>query len=984
MLRLPVLLLGLVVICSSVGAAPDIPKEPVLRIETGAHLSPITRISSDAAGNWAVTSSEDKTARIWDLRTGKALSVLRPPLGRESVGALYAAAMSPDGRQVVAGGNAAFDNKTHSIYLFDRATGSLPPKSTLSGIEAPVTQLAWSTDSQLIAVGLRQEGLRVFRRNLGFVGADPEYNDAIYGAAFAQDGRLAVVSLDGYLRVYGFGKGGLERLARKQLPGKAYSVAWSPDGSQLAVGLQDAPRAVVLSASSLNVLATVDGGGSGNLGRVAWSPDGETLYAAGSVVRGGRFAVFAFAGRGQGAGREVASFGNTVSSLSSHAAGLLASSAEPAWASFDGSGGSRFVVGARNGDFRDAGNTFRVSQDGQIIAFPMAQGGREPAVLDISKGELRSAAAPDATKPPKVPGDLSDWRNSTAPRFAGRPLTLRPGEVARSAVELPGGGRFALGTEWFLRLFGNDAAQLWERRMPGAVWAVNASGDGRWVVAALGDGSVRWYRASDGEEQLALFVHGDHERWIAWTPTGYYDTSMGGENLVGWHVNRGFNQSADFFSVGRFRDRFYQPSVIQKVMQLGDEQEAVRAHRAEMAMLEQMNAEAPPPAPLKTAPVKPAAKPAMTPAPAPVNTTLAAAKPQITEVLPPVIELQSDRLLESNESQVPVRYTVRAPGDAPVKDVKFRINGKLERNIKTRATRSPEGQVFEAVVPVPPKDSEILLIAENKHAKSEPVSITVRRPVGTVGKQPYIEKYETLYMLVVAVNKYPGQNALQLPVKDASDFRRQMTRIATPQPGKPALYERPAMKILIDEEATQENVRAGLKWLRESVKERDAGVIFLAGHGMSQEQSYFFIPYRPDSVGKSGDWVAGKEIVETLQNLPGRAMFFLDTCHSGALANQAKVAGTLNQVDEERGVIVFASATAKELAQETDEWGNGAFTKALIEGLRGEAEDPRDKLVYPTGLKRYVTRRVRDLTDNQQRPYFSDHGIDDPIAVVVK
>jgi hypothetical protein len=101
---------------------------------------------------------------------------------------------------------------------------------------------------------------------------------------------------------------------------------------------------------------------------------------------------------------------------------------------------------------------------------------------------------------------------------------------------------------------------LWEKRTPGAVWGVNVSGDGRWVVAALGDGSVRWYRASDGQEQLALFVHGDHERWIAWTPTGYYDTSMGGENLVGWHVNRAFNQSADFFSVGRFRERFYQPS----------------------------------------------------------------------------------------------------------------------------------------------------------------------------------------------------------------------------------------------------------------------------------------------------------------------------------------------------------------------------------------------------------------------------------------
>jgi hypothetical protein len=111
----------------------------------------------------------------------------------------------------------------------------LPPKSTLSGIEAPITQLAWSADSQLIAVGLRQEGLRVFKRNLGFVGADPEYNDAIYGASFfprwssgggCRAGRFAA-------HLYAFGKNGLERLARKQMPGKPYGVAWSPDGSQI-------------------------------------------------------------------------------------------------------------------------------------------------------------------------------------------------------------------------------------------------------------------------------------------------------------------------------------------------------------------------------------------------------------------------------------------------------------------------------------------------------------------------------------------------------------------------------------------------------------------------------------------------------------------------------------------------------------------------------------------------------------------------------
>lgn len=948
---------ALALIAGTAWAVPEVPREPVLRIETGNHLSLITRISSDAAGNFAVTSSEDKTARIWDLRNGQQVSVLRPPLGQESVGALYATAMSPDGRQVALGGNAAFDEKTHSLYLFDRNSGALPPKSTLSGIEAPITQLAWSADSQLIALGLRQEGLRIFNRKLGFVGADPEYNDAIYGAAFAADGRLAVVALDGSLRIYRLGKNSLERLVRKQMPGKPYSLAWSPDGRQIAIGLQDAPRVLVLSATTLEVLRTLDAGGSGNLGRVAWSPDGQEIYAAGSVTRNGRFPVLSFAANGQA--REIGSFANTVTGLATHAGGLLASSAEPAWAAFDRSGAERLMVSARSGDFRDAGSSFRVSHDAQLVTFPMRMGGREIVVFDAAKAELRSAAAPGAAKLALVPDGLSDWQNSPAPRLNGRLLPLRDGEISRSAAANPQGQGFALGSEWFARMFSGDGRLLWEKRTPAVVWGLNVSGDGRWVVAALGDGSIRWYRSSDGQEQLALFVHADHERWIAWTPSGYYDTSMGGENLIGWHVNRAFNQSADFFSVGRFRDRYYQPVVIQKVMQLADEKAAVNAFRVDASLSAQVQAEA---------------------ALARAASTSAA---PVVDSLPPVIELQSDRLLESNDGQVTVRYAVRTSGDAPVKAVKVRVNGKLERNIKTRSMRSAEGQIFEVIVPLPPKDSDILLIAENRNAKSDPVTVSVRRPLTAGGKPLYVERYETLYILVVAVNKYAAGNALQLPVKDARDFLDQMTRIAN-APGKQRLYDHAEVKVLLDEDATQEKINDGLKWLASSVKERDAGVIFLAGHGMSQDNSYFYVPYRASDIGKKQDWLPGIVFVDTLQNLPGRAMFFLDTCHSGALANQAKVAGTVNQVDEERGVIVFASATAKELAQETDEWGNGAFTKALVEGLRGGAEDPRDKFIYPSTLKRYVTRRVRDLTNNQQRPYVSDHGIDDPIAVVVK
>ena len=43
----------------------------------------------------------------------------------------------------------------------------------------------------------------------------------------------------------------------------------------------------------------------------------------------------------------------------------------------------------------------------------------------------------------------------------------------------------------------------------------------------------------------------------------------------------------------------------------------------------------------------------------------------------------------------------------------------------------------------------------------------------------------------------------------------------------------------------------------------------------------------------------------------------------------------------ENGIVVFTSSTGNELSQEKEEWNNGAFTKAVVEGLRGAAARPR-------------------------------------------
>ena len=101
--------------------------------------------------------------------------------------------------------------------------------------------------------------------------------------------------------------------------------------------------------------------------------------------------------------------------------------------------------------------------------------------------------------------------------------------------------------------------------MPGVAWGVNLAREGRLILAAYGDGTIRWHRTADGEELLALFIHVPDDpkadkRWVLWTPEGYYTASPGGEDLIGWHVNRGPDQAADFYPAETFRSTFHRPT----------------------------------------------------------------------------------------------------------------------------------------------------------------------------------------------------------------------------------------------------------------------------------------------------------------------------------------------------------------------------------------------------------------------------------------
>jgi uncharacterized caspase-like protein len=118
----------------------------------------------------------------------------------------------------------------------------------------------------------------------------------------------------------------------------------------------------------------------------------------------------------------------------------------------------------------------------------------------------------------------------------------------------------------------------------------------------------------------------------------------------------------------------------------------------------------------------------------------------------------------------------------------------------------------------------------------------------------------------------------------------------------------------------------------------------------------------------------------------------MDACHSGNLPIARRsvvgtdVTGHINDLSSaENGAVVFSSSAGSQFSLESPRWGNGAFTKGLLEGLSGKADYNKDGAISVNELNLYVSESVKNLTGGQQTPVMQKpNGIGDFPLVIFK
>jgi WD40 repeat protein len=235
-----------------------------------AHRSRVTGVAWSPDGAFVASASADHTVQVWEAGTRrKVVSLGTHP------GTVTCLAYAPDGKQIATG---CVDGV---VRTWDAVTGR--PIENLAGFKETITAVAYSPDGKFLAAASTEGLLQVQTRADSKVRPAKLPGPGAFGLAFTPDGtRLAVGCSDlTDVAVRVFDPGTLREVEQFRGPRAQPTLAWSPDGTTLAFGSSTGTRLVSRDRSAAERVLRDAAGTFDQATALAFSPDGQRVVTTG-------------------------------------------------------------------------------------------------------------------------------------------------------------------------------------------------------------------------------------------------------------------------------------------------------------------------------------------------------------------------------------------------------------------------------------------------------------------------------------------------------------------------------------------------------------------------------------------------------------------------------------------------------------------------------------------------------------------------------
>jgi WD40 repeat protein len=215
-------------------------------------------------GKLLATGGWDQTVRLWDAASGQPLRTLRGHWAP-----MRAVAFSPDGRSVASCGSGAG-------ACWDRATGKL--QWQLGGKGSPDHALAFHPRRAILAAGAKDHMMKLWDAAHGTLLQSLPEATQVRSLAYSPDGAALAVGMEGGTVKLRRGDGGETLWSHSGHGRPVRALAFSPDGRTLASGGEDGQLKLWHAATGQELLRLA--AYSKTVSGLAFSPDGQTLAVA--------------------------------------------------------------------------------------------------------------------------------------------------------------------------------------------------------------------------------------------------------------------------------------------------------------------------------------------------------------------------------------------------------------------------------------------------------------------------------------------------------------------------------------------------------------------------------------------------------------------------------------------------------------------------------------------------------------------------------